>query len=187
MGWSKDLRPRSCAMWRFATDHQSERRESGGRREGRHCTCRRVRRLKRRQEDMWRRSCRRKSTYSGYARPISVQENQIRHVLRPIFLVAKRPFKCMKTSLKENFLAACAETEPRRPTGRAPPVRPQASICSSVRLHGRLYLFAMYCSVSTTSASLPSPTRYLGVSLSRITVTRIRLMTRTMAPLANHT
>jgi hypothetical protein len=107
------------------------------------------------------------------------QLNQIKEVLNPILRVAKRPFKCIPTSPNENFALPCLLPSTS--------LTPQACIVSIVREHGRLYFLAMNCSVSTTSSSRPSPTRYLGVSFSRMTVTRAIDMAKTSAPLANHT
>lgn len=45
-------------------------------------------------------------SYNGYAKPIRVHDHQIKAVLRPSFFVANNPFKCIQTSLKENFFAA---------------------------------------------------------------------------------
>lgn len=95
---------------------------------------------------------------------MSSQEDQIKLVLKPIFLEAKSPLKCIKTSAKLNRLLACAVTLALLPVPLYAPVTPHSCSWSSVRLQDRLYLLAMNCNVSTTSTSLPSPTNHFGVS-----------------------
>ena len=94
-------------------------------------------------------------------------------VLTPMRLVAYKPLRCTPTVPKPHFDLPKEE--------RVVSV-PQACRDSKVRLQGRLYLVAMPWRISTASASLPSPTRYLGVSLRRITKMRAMDMANTRAP-----
>ena len=95
----------------------------------------------------------------------------MRTVEMPMVLVKNKPRMCILNSVKETFLPAEDDV-----------IVPHASSCSSVRLHGLLYLVESHWNSSITSASLLWLRRYLGVSLRRITVIRKIDITNTRAP-----
>ena len=110
--------------------------------------------------------------------PINVQDSHINVVEIPIVRVESNPLQCAHTPPRPHLLFPCSALVS---------VVPHACIFSNVRLHGLLYFSAINCSVSTHSASRPSPTRNLGVSFSRMTVIRKMDMTKTSEPEAYQT
>lgn len=96
----------------------------------------------------------------------------MRHVERPIVLVANSPLKWTVYSEIDNLDCPCAEL-----------MTPHASSISTVIEQGRLYFAAIAWKSATSCSSLPSPRRYLGVSFNLITVIRAILIRKTMAPL----